>query len=180
MTEKSCRKGDRQHVIDQRPEKIPADVPDHRPAQFDRFRNGAGIALRQNHIRRPDCNIRARSDGDPDIRPGEGRGIIDPVSHHGGQFMLFVAVGQPPDHFLFPGGEDFCDHFPDPCRGGDRLCRLCIISGQHDRMDPHVMQFFHRRSTAGADGVAERDHTGKSALFQEEQGRSAAGCILFQ
>ena len=76
------REWDANRVVEECPEQILVDVADRLPAHADRRRHIRQVALHQDHIRRIDRNVRARPDGDADIRAGERRCIVDAVPDH--------------------------------------------------------------------------------------------------
>ena len=53
----------------------------------------AQAALHQHDVRRVDGDVRARADGDADIRAGEGGRVVDAVADHGDLALLLQAGG---------------------------------------------------------------------------------------
>src|SRR5439155_523995 len=80
--EDACRERDQRGVVEERPEEVLSDLL-HRPAaQLDRGDDVTQIVLDQHDPAGLHRDVRAAAEGDPDVRLGEGRGVVDPIPYH--------------------------------------------------------------------------------------------------
>ena len=119
-------------VVEEGPEQVLPDVPDGGAAQTEGRRHVTQTALHQHHVRRVDRHVRAGSDGNAGVRPGQGRGVVDAVSHH-----RDLSDGlQPADDRLFSVGQNARNHPVDACGLSDRCGGAGVVAGQHHH--PHT------------------------------------------
>ena len=92
-------------------------------------RMAAGTSLRRlfmsTTIGRVDGHVGARPDGDAQVRPGEGGGVVDAVPDHGDLPLLLELA----DHPLLPVGKDPGDHLVHPGLAADGLGGAGIVPG---------------------------------------------------
>ena len=142
------------------------DIAQGGPAQA----NGRGhiqkAAFHQDHIRRVNGHIRTGTDGDARIRPGQGRGIVDAVTHHG-----YLALGsQRTDHRLLALRQDPGNDLIHTGLGADGLGSALVVAGEHHHPDAHIPQLGDGLGAVLLDGVRHTDHADKPAVQCKEQG----------
>ena len=165
MDEHARCQGNTDGIVEECPEQILADIREGCPAQSDGGGYVGQTALHQNHIRRVDGDIRTGTDGDADIRPGKGRGIVDAVAHH--SHLAFRSQGA--DHGLLAVRQYGGDHFVHTRLTGDSPGGFFIIPRQHDHPDAHVLHLADRPGAVFLDHVRHGDDTEQTVAAGEEQ-----------
>ena len=157
--------GNADGVIEKRPKQIFMDVPQGGPAEPDGGGHIAEPAVDQHHIGGVDGHIRSRADGDAQIRPGEGGGIVDAVAHHG-----HLSLGlQLPDDGLLALRQDAGHHPVHAGLPADGLCRAGVIAGEHDYGHAHLLQLLHCPGAVLPDHIRHGDEPQQPALPAEIQ-----------
>ena len=158
--------GNAQRIVDKCPEQVFMNVAQGGTAQADGSRHIAETAVHQHHVRSVDGDVCACTNGHADVRPGQGRGVVNAVAHHGDTSMLlqladdgFLAVGQ------YPG-----NHFIHTSLGTNGLSSTLIVAGEHHHTDAHVLELLHRLGTVFLDGVCHGNHAGHLIPCSKEQG----------
>ena len=162
-----CRQRNADGVIEESPEQIFVNVPQGGPAQPDCGGHIAQAALHQHHVRRVDGHIRARTDGNADVGPGQGGRVVDAVAHHGDLALLLQLTN---DAFLALG-QNACDDLIHARLRADGSGRAFVIAGEHDHMQAHVLQLPNRAGAVLLDHVRHGDHTQQLSVPAEEQRR---------
>ena len=75
--------GNAQDVIEESPKQVFMDISQRRPAEPDGCRRIQQAPMHQHHVRRLQGHIRPGPDGNAHVRPGQCRGVVYPVPHHG-------------------------------------------------------------------------------------------------
>jgi len=86
-----------------------------------------------------DSHIGSAADGHAHICRGQGRSIVDAVSHHANLMTFFLNVFYGAGFFI---GTHFREHIMDPALGSDYLGCLLVVTGEHTYVDMHVLQCF--------------------------------------
>ena len=94
-------------------------------AEPDRRRDVPQAAVHEHHVRRVHRDVRARPDGDADIRAGQGRRVIDTVAHHG-DLAVFLERA---DHALLAVRQHARDHGIDARLPSDGVGGALIVAG---------------------------------------------------
>ena len=145
------------------------DVAQRRAAQADGGGHVAQTALHQHHIRRVERDVRARADGDADVRAGERGSVVDAVADHGD----LAALAQAADLRILAVGQHAGDHAVHARGGADGARRALVVTCKHDDLDAHIPQLAHGLRAVGLDDVRHGDDAEESAVFAEEQRRFA-------
>ena len=84
-----------------------------------------------------DGDVRARADGDADVRAGERRGVVDTVADHG---HLVALLLQTADDGLLLRGQHVGNGFADVQLFADGLGGLAVVAGEHDHVEAHLAE----------------------------------------
>mmetsp|Transcript_3209 Transcript_3209/g.19885 ORF Transcript_3209/g.19885 Transcript_3209/m.19885 type:complete len:356 (-) Transcript_3209:2367-3434(-) len=105
-------RGDRdpQHVVSHGPHVVHLDALERRPRQVNRRQYVLQVVLHQDEICRFQRDVRARPDGNPQIRRCQRRRIVDAIAHHGNP----VTAGLQASHLVrLAGGRNLRHHVHD-------------------------------------------------------------------
>ena len=161
--------GDSDAVVEKGPEQVLLDVPQYPAGEPDGSGDIRRSGFHEHHVRRIQRNIRACSDGDADVRPGEGGGVVDTVSHHG-HLPVFLKAAD--DGFLIPR-EHIGNHTLHADAGGNSPGGAAVISRQEQDPDAHGLQLFDGGGAVLLYLVRHRGNTQRTACQGEEQRRFA-------
>ena len=145
------------------------DVAQRRAAQTDGGGHVAQTALHQHHVCRVERDVRARADGDADVRAGECRSVVDAVADHSD----LAALAQAADLRFLAVGQYAGDHAVHARGGADGARRAFVVAREHDDLDAHIPQLAHGLRAVGFDDVRHGDDAEESAVFAEQQRRFA-------
>ena len=165
--EQTGSQGNPHAVVEESPEQVLVDVPQCGPAHADGGGHIGKAALHQHHVRRVDGHVGARADGDADIRPGQGRGIVDAVAHHGHLSLLLQLA----DDALLAVREHTGDDLVHAGLGADGLGGALVVSGEHDHSDAHVPHLPDSLGAVLLDDIGHGDNAHQLLVLAEEQGR---------
>ena len=140
-------------IIEECPEEVLPDVPQHLAAETYRCRHIRQAALHQHHIGGIDCGIQPGSHGNPDIGGSQGGGIVDTVTdhshlaavHEGAHASLLVARQQSGPHLVHTGLTAYSTG------------SASVVSGQHDHAYSHVPEFGHRADAVFTEHIGDGD-----------------------
>ena len=93
--QKARGNGNEDRVVDQCPEETPQDGLVGLAAQAHCGADIRQAALHQYHIRGVNGDVRAGTDGNADVGPGQGRRIVDAVADHGSLALLLQRLPRP-------------------------------------------------------------------------------------
>jgi hypothetical protein len=72
----------------------------------------------------------------------------------------------------FVGGQDFGDYGVDAELVGDAACSRLVVSGQHDDLDVHGVQFAYCRRRGVTWSVRQSENPGRPAVDRHEYSRT--------
>ena len=163
------RQGDADHIVEEGPEQVLVDVSERRAAEADGRRHVAQPALHQHHVRGVDGHVRARADGDADVRAGERRGVVDAVADHGDPAILLELA----DHRLLAVREHAGHDLVHAGLRADGLRRALVVAGQHHHADAHVPELADGLRAVLLDDVGHGDDARRDAVLEKQQRRLA-------
>ena len=143
------------------------DVAQGRTAQAHGSGHIAETAVHQDNIRTVDGHIGSGADGDADVGPGQGGGVVDSVADHGDHAALLKLSD---DRFL-PVGQDVGYHPVNPGLRTDGFGGTRVVTGQHTDLDAHLPEGSNRFRRVALDHVGHRDYSKQPAVFGKEQRR---------
>ena len=155
------RKGNPQRVVDEREEQVLPNVPHRAAAEPAGPGDPPEIALHQRHPRALHGHVGPGAHGDPDVRLGQRRRVVDAVPGH----RHHAALGLEPlhdlallrrQHLRLEGVE------AEPAR--DRLGGRAAVAGQHDEADAVRPQHPDRLRGRRLHGVGHAERTGRPAV----------------
>ena len=164
--------GDANGVIEEGPEQVLVDVPQGSPAETNGRRHIAEPALHQHHIGRVNGHVRAGADGDAQVCPGEGRGIVDAVSHHG-DLPLFLQLANDP---FLPVREDPCDDLVHPRLAADGLGSTPVVPREHHHLNAHGLEFSDGLGAVLLDDIRHSNDARQPISLAEKEGRFPGLC----
>ena len=164
----ASRDGDADDVVDERPEKIFLDVPEHRFRQADRADGVEEVALHEHGVRALDRNVRAGADGDAKIRLRERRRVVDAVADHGDAMAVCLELLH---HACFAARQHACDDVIDVHAFAHGLCRARVVAREHDDVDAHLLEFCNGRATRLLRLVRCAEHADDALILREQQRR---------
>jgi hypothetical protein len=144
-----CSGGERNadDVIREREQQILADVAHHGAAEPHRSYNPGQIAADQADAGRLDRDVASRAHGDSHGGSGQGRRVVDAVTHHDNDRRLRIGVltgGWRLAQFVDPAdlvfGMERGLNFLDAQLAADRSGGRGMVAGQHHGRNPHVVQ----------------------------------------
>ena len=110
------------------------------------------------------------ADGDPEVGLGKRGGVVDAVADHRHPAARVLQRG---DLGGLVAGQHVGDDGVDTELAGDAPGGGLVVAGEHDDLDPEVVQRGHRGGSGGARGVGERDQPGRAAVDGDEHGGPA-------
>ncbi len=117
-------------------------------------------------------DVGAGSDGQADVGLGEGGCVVDAVAHHADPAAFGLqAVDLLGLVFRQHLGEDPVD--PDLL--GDGFSGAAVVAGDHDQVEPELLQGGYRPGGVGLDGVGNGQDAGGSAVDGGQY-----GCLAFR
>ena len=125
------------------------DIPQRGPAQSDGGGNVQKPALHQNHVGSVDGYVRPRSDGDSNVRSGQGRRVVDAVTDHCHLPLLL----QTPYHALLAVRKHSRDYLVNSRLRADGLGSAFVVAGEHHDPNAHTLQFLYRLWTVFLDYI---------------------------
>ena len=123
------------HVVEKRPKKIFMNIAQCCTTQPNRSRNIHEAVFHQHDVRRVNCNIRTRADGNADVRACQRRGVVDAVAHHGNTALLLQSA----NNRLLAIRQNARDYLIHTRQCADGLGRALVITRQHHNADAHVL-----------------------------------------
>ncbi len=168
----ACRQGDANAVVEKCPEQILMDIPQGGTAEANGCRHIRQAAFHQHHICCINGHIRTGTNGNADIRTGEGGGIVDAIPHHG-HGAIFHKLAN--DRFL-PIRQDPGNHLIDPGLGTNGVGCTGIVASEHDHLNPHLPEIMDGLGTVWLDNIRHGDDTHQLATPCKEQRRFALLC----
>ena len=106
----------------------------------------------------------------PEVGLGEGGGVVDAVADHRHPPALVLQLG---DLGGLVAGQHLGDDGVDAELAGDAPGGGLVVAGEHDDLDPELVQRGHRGGGGGARGVGERDQPGRAAVDGDQHGGPA-------
>ena len=167
--EHARRDGDADGVVEKRPEQVLVDVAQRRAAEPDGRRHVAQAAVDEHDVGRVDGHVRARADGDADVRARERRRVVDAVADHGD----LAARAQAADLALLAVGQHARDHLVHAGLCADGFGRARIVARDHDDADAHVAQLADGLRAVGLEHVRHGDDAEELPAAGEKQRRLA-------
>ena len=164
------RDGNADGVVEKRPEEVLLDVADDRPAQLHGGGNVQKVAAHQHNVRRLDGDVRARTDGDADVRAREGRRVVDAVADHGD---LFAAFLQTSDLALLVLRQHLGHHAVHTDLTADGLGGALVVAREHHDLNAHAGKLGNGLCARGLDDVRHGDEAEKPAAAGEVKRRFA-------
>ena len=154
-------------VIDKRPEQVFVDVAQGSAAQPDGGGHVRQLGVHQYHVRSVNGYVRACTDGNAGVSAGQGRGVVDTVTHH----SYLAVLLQLPDDGLLALGQHPRDHLVHPGLSADGLGSALVVAGQHHHADAHIPQLPDGLRAILLDGISYRDNAQQTTCAAKEQGR---------
>jgi hypothetical protein len=108
----------------------------------------------------------------PQVRDGERGRIIDTVADHGNAFSLALQIR---DLRRFVCWQHLGDYGVDAELVGDAACRRLVVSGRHDDLDVHGVQFAYCRRRGVAGSVCQGENSHGSSDDRDEDGCTPGG-----
>ena len=136
QVQKPRRDGDAHRVVKESPEQVLLDVADNGLGQPDGRDRVGKVAFHQHHIGAFDGNVRARADGDPHIRAGQRRRVVDAVSHHSDGFPLLLQSRHMLLLFL---RQHLGNDMGDVQLAADGLRSTPVVARQHRHINAHTL-----------------------------------------
>ena len=168
--QRASGKGNADDIIDECPEEIFVDIAQGGTAQTDGRRNIAEAALHQHHVRCIHGHVGAGTDGHTDVRPGEGRRVVDTIAHHGHLAALLELA----NHLLLAIGEHAGHHFIHPGLAADGSSGALVVAGEHDHVDAHGLHLADGLSTVVLHHIRHGDDAKQHTVAAEVE-----GCLAF-
>ena len=169
--EHARRERDADDVVEERPEEVLLDVAHDTARQADRTDRVEEVAPHEDGVRTLDGDIRARADGDAEIRLHEGGRIIHTVTDHGNT----VSIGlQPLDVLLLILWQDASNNLRDAELIGNRARRACVVAREHDGGEPHRLHLGDRRRARRLFRVADAEEPDDLSRTDDDECRLAA------
>ena len=167
--EHARRDGDADGVVEKRPEQVLVDVAQRRAAEPDGRRDVAQAAVDEHDVGRVDGHVRARADGDADVRARERRRVVDAVADHGD----LAACAQAADLALLTVGQHARDHLVHAGLRADGFRRARVVACDHDDTDAHVPQLADGLRAVGLEHVGHGDDAEQLPASGKKQRRLA-------
>ena len=166
--EHSGRDGNAQHVVEEGPEKVLSDDFHGHGRKPDGRNHQAQIVLDESDIARFHRDVGPRSDGDPHVGRGQGRRIVDAVSHHGHQSAFLLDAADFPR--LVP--RKHLRHDPlDSHLTSDGLRGFLPVPGNHGDFQAHFLELRHRSFGGILQFVGKRDGPGGLPVYSDVDAR---------
>ena len=151
------------------------NVSQRHPAEPDGGGYIAQATFHQDHICCIDSHIRSGTNGNAQISPCQGGGVIDAITHHG-HFAILLELT---DNRFFAVWQDPSDHMIDAGLLRDGLGRALVITSEHDHLDAHIPQLLDRLRTVFLDDIRHGDDAKQLLSLCKEEGRLASLSQVF-
>ncbi len=130
----------------------------------------------QGDRRRFDGDIAAATHGDPNIRLGQRRGIVNAVANHGYAAALILQFD---NRIRFAVRQHTRDHLINTGLAGNRLSGDGVIPGQHHQTIARAVQALQRTHAVGAQWIANGKQRRDLAIHRQQyRGRPLRGMGL--
>ena len=151
------------------------NVSQRHPTEPDGGGYIAQATFHQDHICCIDSHIRSGTNGNAQISPCQGGGVIDAITHHSHFTMLLELT----DNRLFSVRQDPSDHMINAGLLRDGLGRTLVITSEHDHLDAHVPQLLNRLRAVFLDDIRHGNDTKQLLSLRKEKGCLASLSQVF-
>ena len=143
------------------------DVAQGSAAQPDGGGDVRQLGVHQYYVRSINGYVRACTDGNAGVSAGQGRGVVDTVTHH----SYLAVLLQLPDDGLLALGQHPGKHLIHPGLSANGLGGALVVAGQHHHADAHIPQLPDGLRAILLDGISYRDNAQQTTCAAKEQGR---------
>lgn len=144
------------------------DDPHGAAGQADGLHHAQQVAAHEDDVRGLDRHVHPDGHRDSDIGLGQGRGIVQPVAHHGHRLTPLL---DPPDLLRLLPRQDLGDHTVDSHRPRHR--RAAIDAREQDAFQSQALEPADCLLARGSDRIGHRDQAGHHAIHCHDQAEHA-------
>ncbi len=143
-----------------------------RRASCDRGDDSDGVAAHERDGAGFHGHVGSTAHRDSNIGLGERGSVVQSVADHRHDAS---TVLNRPDLLELPIGQYLGHHTTHADGPGHALRRPAVVAGQHDCLDPHLLECRHRDPAAGLDRIGDGDEPGDPPIHGDQYRRVAIG-----